>query len=136
MHNKIVPNKMSRRYFVGGVNARIIMGDDEVALLPVWRDIRREVEPEDLSLVVATRDPNRCWYQAIVDRMPVGWHVVAVCCATAAFLLVEWPWNFLLMLMLLLFPIRNERVRFYPFPTVAAKESTRTRESYRRGSPT
>src|SRR6516162_10908541 len=59
-----------RRYFVGGSDARIIMGDDEVALLRLWREKRGEVEPEDLScnlvvqLGVATEDLNRRWYQA------------------------------------------------------------------------
>ena len=38
-----------RRYFVGGSDARIIMGDDESALIRLWREKRGEVEPEDLS---------------------------------------------------------------------------------------
>ena len=38
-----------RRYFIGGSDARIIMGDDEAALLRLWREKRGEVEPEDLS---------------------------------------------------------------------------------------
>ena len=29
-----------RRYFIGGSDARIIMGDDEVALLRLWREKR------------------------------------------------------------------------------------------------
>jgi predicted phage-related endonuclease len=59
-----------RRYFVGGSDARIIMGDDEAALIRLWREKRGEVEPEDLSgnLVVqlgfATEDLNRRWYEA------------------------------------------------------------------------
>ena len=54
-----------RRYFIGGSDARIIMGDDEAALLRLWREKRAEVEPEDLSgnlvvqLGVATEDLNR-----------------------------------------------------------------------------
>jgi predicted phage-related endonuclease len=58
------------RYFVGGSDARIIMGNDEAALLRLWREKRGEVEPEDLSgnlvvqLGVATEDLNRRWYQA------------------------------------------------------------------------
>jgi hypothetical protein len=79
-------------------------------------------------------DLNRRWYEAITGRMPITWHVVAVCYATAAIFLGWWPWNFLLLL--LLFPIRNKRVRLYAFRTVAAKESMRRNESYRRGSPT
>ena len=38
-----------RRYFVGGSDARIIIGDDEAALPRLWREKRGEVEPEDLS---------------------------------------------------------------------------------------
>ena len=39
----------NRRSFIGGSDARIIMGDDEAALLRLWREKRGEVEPEDLS---------------------------------------------------------------------------------------
>jgi len=59
-----------RRRFVGGSDARIIMGDDEAALLRLWREKRGEVEPEDLSgnlivqLGVATEELNRRWYEA------------------------------------------------------------------------
>jgi predicted phage-related endonuclease len=59
-----------RRYFIGGSDARIIMGDDEPALLRLWREKRGEIEPEDLSsnLVVqlgsATEELNRRWYEA------------------------------------------------------------------------
>jgi predicted phage-related endonuclease len=59
-----------RRYFIGGSDARIIMGDDEGALLRLWREKRGETEPEDLSgnlivqLGLATEDLNRRWYQA------------------------------------------------------------------------
>jgi predicted phage-related endonuclease len=59
-----------RRYFIGGSDARIIMGNDEPALLRLWREKRGEVEPEDLSdnlvvqLGVATEDLNRRWYEA------------------------------------------------------------------------
>ena len=38
----------SRRRFIGGSDARTIMGDDEAALLRLWREKRGEVEP-DLS---------------------------------------------------------------------------------------
>jgi hypothetical protein len=38
------------RYFVGGSDARIIMGEDEAALLWLWREKRGEAEPEDLSV--------------------------------------------------------------------------------------
>jgi len=38
-----------RRSFIGGFDARIIMGADETALLHFWRQKRGEAEPEDLS---------------------------------------------------------------------------------------
>ena len=60
----------ARRYFIGGSDARIIMGGDEAALLRLWQEKRGEVEPEDLSgnllvqLGAVTEDLNRLWYQA------------------------------------------------------------------------
>jgi predicted phage-related endonuclease len=59
----------NRRYFIGGSDARIIMGNDEVALLRLWREKRGEAEPEDLSgnlivqLGLATEKLNQRWYQ-------------------------------------------------------------------------
>jgi predicted phage-related endonuclease len=63
-----------RRSFVGGSDARIIMGSDEAALLRLWRAKRGEAEPEDLSgnLVVqlgtATEELNRSWYERNTGR--------------------------------------------------------------------
>ena len=60
----------NRRYFVGGSDARIIMGMDEVALVRLWQEKRGEVEPADLSgnlivqLGAVTEDLNRRWYEA------------------------------------------------------------------------
>jgi len=57
------------RPFIGGSDARIIMGSDESALLRLWREKRGEVEPEDLSanlivqLGVVTEPLNRAWYE-------------------------------------------------------------------------
>jgi predicted phage-related endonuclease len=59
-----------RRYFIGGSDARIIMGNDEAALLRLWSEKRGEVAPQDLSgnlivqLGLATEDLNRRWYEA------------------------------------------------------------------------
>jgi predicted phage-related endonuclease len=59
-----------RRRFIGGSDARIIMGNDEGALIRLWREKRGDVEPKDLSanlvvqLGVATEELNRRWYQA------------------------------------------------------------------------
>src|SRR5258705_3461528 len=58
-----------RRSFIGGSDARVIMGDDETALLRLWREKRGEVEPEDLTnnLIVqlgsVTEHLNRHWYE-------------------------------------------------------------------------
>jgi len=58
-----------RRTFIGGSDARTIMGDDETALLRLWREKRGEVEPEDLSgdllvqLGSVTEHLNRHWYE-------------------------------------------------------------------------
>ena len=60
---------VDRRYFIGGSDARIIMGDDQGALLRLWREKRGEAEPQDLSrnlivqLGAVTEDLNRCWYE-------------------------------------------------------------------------
>src|SRR6202162_4663168 len=62
-------HRAARRCFVGGSDARIIMGDDEPALLRLWREKRGETEPEDLSgnlivqLGLATENLNRQWYE-------------------------------------------------------------------------
>ncbi len=63
-----------RRYFIGGSDARIIMGNDEAALIRLWREKRGEVKPEDLSgnllvqLGLATEDLNRRWYEAATGQ--------------------------------------------------------------------
>ena len=62
--------KPNRRTFIGGSDARIIMGSDEIALVRLWREKRGEAEPKDLSgnlivqLGVATEELNRRWYEA------------------------------------------------------------------------
>jgi len=44
-----------RRWFIGGSDARVIVGDDEGALVRLWREKRGEVEPEDLSRNLAVQ---------------------------------------------------------------------------------
>src|SRR5215467_8761907 len=68
-------NKWSdRRSFIGGSDARIIMGNDEAALVQLWREKRGESQPEDLSgnlivqLGTATEDLNRSWYERNTGR--------------------------------------------------------------------
>jgi predicted phage-related endonuclease len=65
----------SRRFFIGGSDARIIMGADETALVRLWQEKRGEIGPEDLSdnLVVqlgaATEELNRAWYERNTGRL-------------------------------------------------------------------
>src|SRR3989475_11587288 len=61
--SQIVRNKRDRRSFVGGSDARIIMGSDERALVRLWREKRGEAEPEDLS-----SNLNRSWYERNTGR--------------------------------------------------------------------
>jgi predicted phage-related endonuclease len=63
-----------RRSFIGGSDARVIMGSDEMALIRLWREKRGEADPEDLSgnLIVqlgrATEELNRSWYERNTGR--------------------------------------------------------------------
>src|SRR5262249_35222604 len=67
-------NRLDRRFFIGGSDARIIMGSDEAALVRLWREKRGETEPEDLSgnlivqLGAATEELNRSWYERNTGR--------------------------------------------------------------------
>jgi YqaJ-like viral recombinase domain len=63
-----------QRSFVGGSDARIIMGNDEAALIRLWREKRGELESEDLSgnllvqLGAVTEELNRTWYERNTGR--------------------------------------------------------------------
>ena len=62
-------NPKDRRTFIGGSDARIIMGDDDARLTRLWLEKRGETDPEDLSdnLIVqlgsVTENLNRRWYE-------------------------------------------------------------------------
>jgi predicted phage-related endonuclease len=64
----------SGRNFIGGSDARIIMGNDEAALIRLWREKRGEAESENLSgnlvvqLGLATEQLNRIWYERNTGR--------------------------------------------------------------------
>src|SRR5215470_2872511 len=64
-----VQRHLDRRFFIGGSDARIIMGSDEGALLRLWREKRGEAEPEDLSgnllvqLGLVIESLNRQWFE-------------------------------------------------------------------------
>src|SRR5262249_3663125 len=65
----ISPKPLNRRSFIGGSDARVIMGTDEAALLHLWREKRGEAQPEDLSgnlivqLGLLTEPLNRHWFE-------------------------------------------------------------------------
>jgi predicted phage-related endonuclease len=62
-------NPKDRRTFIGGSDARVIMGSDEANLVQLWREKRAEAAPKDLSdnLIVqlgsVTENLNRRWYE-------------------------------------------------------------------------
>src|SRR5499427_6228002 len=64
-----IADSRDRRTFIGGSDARVIMGNDEAALLGLWREKRGEAEPEDLSdnlvvqLGLVTEPLNRHWFE-------------------------------------------------------------------------
>jgi predicted phage-related endonuclease len=75
------------RDFIGGSDARVIMGDDDLALVRLWKQKRGEVEPDDLSknllvqLGTATEQLNLHWYeintgQVIIDAQRRIFHPV------------------------------------------------------------
>ncbi|MFO1098531.1 MAG: YqaJ viral recombinase family protein [Xanthobacteraceae bacterium] len=72
-----ISDSFGRRDFIGGSDARIIMGEDERALLRLWREKRGEIEPEDLAddlvvqLGIATEELNRRWFERNTDQIVV-----------------------------------------------------------------
>jgi predicted phage-related endonuclease len=69
MQRDSIQRERGRRSFIGGSDARVIMGSDEAALIRLWQEKRGEVEPEDFSgnLIVqlgrVTEDLNRPWFE-------------------------------------------------------------------------
>jgi hypothetical protein len=74
MLEKTKAGRSDRRHFIGGSDARVIMGGDEKALIRLWQEKRGEVGPQDLSgdlivqLGLATEDLNRAWYERNTGR--------------------------------------------------------------------
>jgi putative phage-type endonuclease len=60
---------VQRQQYIGGSDARVIMGADEAALLRLWQEKRGEAEPPDYSdnlvvqLGVAIEPLNRRWFE-------------------------------------------------------------------------
>jgi predicted phage-related endonuclease len=73
--NMFTESRENRRSFIGGSDARIIMGEDEAALVRLWHEKRGEAAPEDLSrdlivqLGLVTEDLNRHWYERNTGRV-------------------------------------------------------------------
>jgi predicted phage-related endonuclease len=66
---------VDRRLFIGGSDARIIMGADEPALARLWREKRGEAAPPYFSdnlivqLGLATEPVNRRWYEKATGQV-------------------------------------------------------------------
>ncbi|WP_407530616.1 YqaJ viral recombinase family protein [Methylobacterium oryzisoli] len=67
-----------RSTFIGGSDARVIMGNDQGALLQLWKEKRSESDPIDLSdnLIVqlgnATESLNRQWFERRTGRAVIS----------------------------------------------------------------
>jgi predicted phage-related endonuclease len=78
MLQRVHESPIDRRRFIGGSDARIIMGQDEKALIRLWQEKRGEVGPEDLSgnlivqLGLATEDLNERQALAVANRSGGG----------------------------------------------------------------
>src|SRR5882724_10673345 len=78
MNPKMWTTQLDRRSFIGGSDARIIMGNDERALIQLWREKRGEAQPEDLSgslivqLGTVTEVLNRAWYERNTGRRVIA----------------------------------------------------------------
>ena len=57
IHTKRIADS-NRRLFIGGSDARIIMGQDEKALIRLWQEKRGEVGPETSR---ANSSSNSAW---------------------------------------------------------------------------
>ena len=70
----VYPTHVNRRMFIGGSDARIIMGQDEATLVRLWREKRGEAEPPDYSgnllvqLGLITEPLNRRWFEKTTGR--------------------------------------------------------------------
>ena len=74
MSSETVQTGADRRTYLGGSDARVILGRDEAALFRLWQEKTGQIEAEDLSgnLVVqlgcATEELNRRWFERQTGR--------------------------------------------------------------------
>jgi predicted phage-related endonuclease len=72
--NRTRLSRLDRHGFIGGSDARIIMGNDEAPLIRLWHEKRGTAGPEDLSgnlivqLGTVTEELNRSWYERNTGR--------------------------------------------------------------------
>ena len=59
-----------RRSFIGGSDARIIMGDDQPALVQLWQEKRGEAEPALLWLLLLLRRESSFTTSVLRSRLP------------------------------------------------------------------
>ena len=70
-----ITDSANRCSFIGGSDARIIIGVDGAALFRLWREKRGEAAPPDYSdnlivqLGVATEALNRCWFEKTTGQV-------------------------------------------------------------------
>ena len=76
-----------RSHFIGGSDARVIMGGNEAAMIELWQQKRGEAEPPDLSsnlivqLGLATEGLNRFWFERMSGHRAVpDPQVSPLCC--------------------------------------------------------
>jgi hypothetical protein len=108
---------VDRRYFIGGSDARVIVGTDEAPLLWLWREKRVDVELEDLL--------NRRCYGANTGQAPMGSNIGDLFYATAVVFLSWLPRN--ILRILLRFLSRNKCLRFRAFDKVSSNQLDRSR---------
>ena len=72
---KAIGAASERRAFIGGSDARIIMGNDKDLLVELWREKRGEAAPPDYSdnlivqLGVVTESLNRRWFERTTGQV-------------------------------------------------------------------
>src|SRR5215469_9889203 len=99
---------VDRHYFIGGSEARVIMGTDEALVFWIWRKRRRDVEFEDLS--------NYRRYAASTGQEPLGSNIGALSFETVGFLLGR---LLRYILILLRFRSRNKPLQLSAFDGVS-----------------
>jgi hypothetical protein len=101
---------------IGGSDARVIVNTHETHVLWFWREIRSDVELEDLS--------NCRWYAASTGQEPLGSNLGALSFETAGFLLRRLLRD---ILILVRFRSRNKHLRLSPSDRVSSNQLVRSK---------